>query len=70
MRVDAVGETLVLSLHLPGTARSDVELGRTEQELLLTVGPLRRALVLPDSLVRREVTGARLEGDRLEVEFV
>lgn len=70
MRVDAVGERLVLSVHLPGTARSDVELGRTEQELLLTVGPLRRAFVLPDSLVRREVAGARLAGDRLEVEFV
>ena len=70
MRVDAVGDALVLSLHLPFTARDDVRLGRSEAELLLTVGPHRRAFLLPDSLQRREVAGARLEGDRLEVEFV
>jgi hypothetical protein len=38
--------------------------------LLLAVGSYRRALVLPDSLRRREVVGARMSGDRLEVEFV
>ncbi|MGQ0824015.1 MAG: ArsA family ATPase [Actinomycetota bacterium] len=70
LRVDAVGTALVLSVHLPGTARADVQLGRTDEELLLTVGPHRRALVLPDSLNRREVAGARLAGDRLEVDFV
>jgi arsenite-transporting ATPase len=69
LRVDAVGSTLVLSLHLPFTERNDVRLGRSEAELFLTVGPHRRALVLPDSLLRREVTGAHLVGDRLEVEF-
>jgi arsenite-transporting ATPase len=68
-RVDAVGDSLVLSLHLPFASRDEVELGRNDAELLLAVGPHRRALVLPDSLLRREVTGARLEGDRLEVEF-
>ena len=46
------------------------ELGRTDDELVLTVGPHRRALVLPDSLVRREVAGARFVDDRLVVEFV
>ena len=69
-RVDAVGDVLVLSVHLPFTDRHDVQLGRADGELFLTVGPHRRAFVLPDSLVRREVGGARLEGDRLEVEFV
>jgi arsenite-transporting ATPase len=69
LRVDAVGSTLVLSLHLPFTERNDVRLGRSAEELFLTVGPHRRALVLPDSLLRREVTGAHLVGDRLEVEF-
>ena len=70
LRVDAVGDTLVLSLHLPFTHSNEVELGRTEQELFLSVGPHRRALMLPDSLSRREVVGARVAGDRLEVEFV
>ncbi|MCU1426253.1 MAG: Arsenical pump-driving ATPase [Actinomycetia bacterium] len=70
LRVNAVGDSLVLSVHLPFTERSEVQLGRADGELFLTVGPHRRAFVLPDSLVRREVGGARLEGDRLEVEFV
>ena len=70
LRVDAVGKTMVLSVHLPFTERNDVSLGRSEEELFLTVGPHRRAFLLPDSLLRREVTGARLAGDRLEVEFV
>jgi arsenite/tail-anchored protein-transporting ATPase len=70
LRVEAVGDTLVLSVHLPFAEKRDVQLGRVEGELFLTVGPHRRALVLPDSLVRREVGGARLEGDRLQVEFV
>jgi arsenite-transporting ATPase len=69
MRVDAVGASLVLSVHLPFTERDDVTLGRGDQELFLTIGPHRRAYVLPDSLRRREVMGARLAGDRLEVEF-
>jgi arsenite-transporting ATPase len=69
-RVDAVGDSLVLSMYLPFTEKADVELGRADGELLLAVGSYRRALVLPDSLRRREVVGARMSGDRLEVEFV
>jgi arsenite-transporting ATPase len=70
LRVDAVGDSLVLSVQMPFTERDEVRLGRTDQELFVSVGPHRRALLLPDSLVRREVGHARFEGDRLEVEFV
>jgi arsenite/tail-anchored protein-transporting ATPase len=70
LRVDAVGDSLVLSVHVPFTERDDVRLGRTDSELFVSVGPHRRALLLPDSLVRREVGGAHFAGDRLEVEFV
>jgi arsenite-transporting ATPase len=69
-RVDPGDDALVLSMHLPFTEKHDVELGRRNGELLVAVGPHRRAVVLPDSLRRREVGGARLEGDRLEVDFV
>jgi arsenite-transporting ATPase len=69
-RVEPIGDALVLSMHLPFTEKSDVELGRSSGELFLAVGSYRRALVLPDSLKRREVAGARMAGDRLEVEFV
>jgi len=68
-RVDAEGESLMLSVQLPFAGRDEVNLGRIGDELVLTVGPHRRALVLPDSLVRREVAGARFVDDRLVVEF-
>ncbi len=56
--------------NCPFTDQDDVRLGRTGDELVLTVGPHRRALMLPDSLVRRDVAGARFVDDRLVVEFV
>ena len=56
-RVDADGDALVLSMHLPFTEKHEVELGRRNGELLVAVGPHRRAVVLPDSLRRREVGG-------------
>ncbi len=70
MRVDAVNDSMVLSVHLPFSGSADVELGRSADELFLAVGPYRRALVLPDSLRAREVAGARFTEGRLEVEFV
>jgi arsenite-transporting ATPase len=68
-RVDPHGDSLMLSVQLPFTERDEVHLGRASDELVLTVGPHRRALMLPDSLVRREVAGARFVDDRLVVEF-
>ena len=60
----------VLSLELPFVDRDDVDLARRDGELLVRVGPYRRAVVLPDSLRRREVGGARMVEDRLEITFV
>jgi hypothetical protein len=57
-------------MHLPFTEKHEVELGRHDGELLVAVGPHRRAVLLPDSLRRRDVGTARLEDDRLLVEFV
>ena len=70
LRVEAIDGAIRLSLRLPFVAREDVELARRNEELLLTVGSYRRAVVLPDSLRRREVAEARMTGDRLEVDFV
>jgi arsenite-transporting ATPase len=69
-RVDAVGDALVLSMRLPFVDRADVELGRSNGELLVAVGSHRRAVVLPASLARREVREAKMTDGRLEVEFV
>lgn len=60
---------LRLSIHLPFAGRDDLELARGNGELVVTVGPHRRAISLPESLCSRAVSAARLVDDRLEVEF-
>ena len=58
-----------LVMELPHADRDDLEVGRSGDELLVRVGPHRRAVILPDSLRRREVTGATLRGGVLRVTF-
>ncbi len=69
LRVEQRGDVRVLSLELPFADRDDLELGRRHDELLVRVGPHRRAVVLPDSLRRRHVVDASIVGDRLEIRF-
>jgi arsenite-transporting ATPase len=67
--VTAEGDDLVLRLALPGADRDELDLAQHHDELLVRVGPYRRALVLPDSLRRRTVTGASLDDGKLAVRF-
>ena len=68
MSEDADG-TVVLRFVVPLAERGDVDLVRHHDEIYLTVGPYRRSMVLPDSLRRREVLGARLTDGILCVTF-
>jgi arsenite-transporting ATPase len=70
IRIKARGTTRVLSLDLPFLDKDDLDLGRRDGELLVRVGPHRRAIVLPDSLRKREVGRAKMVDDRLEISFV
>ncbi len=70
LRVEAVDGRFVLSIHLPHVERHEVELARSGDDLLVAVGPYRRAVALPDSLRGRDVAGARFADGRLSVEFV
>jgi arsenite-transporting ATPase len=70
LRISVDGDAMVLSVHLPFSERTDVDLARTDDELLVAVGPHRRAVMLPDSLRGRDVGAARLVDGRLNVEFV
>jgi arsenite-transporting ATPase len=63
------GAGYVLEIDLPFTDKEEIELGRRDADLLIRVGPYRRAITLPDSLVRRSVAGAHLEKGVLEVTF-
>jgi arsenite-transporting ATPase len=69
MRVRRRGATTVLEVDLPFADHDDLELGRRDGELLVRVGPHRRALLLPDSLRRRSVAGAQLCDGQLLVTF-
>ena len=69
MRVRRRGAATVLEVDLPFTDREDLELGRRGAELLVRVGSYRRAVLLPDSLRRRAVAGARLRDGRLVLTF-
>jgi arsenite-transporting ATPase len=69
MRLRRRGDEYVLTLQLPLVERGDLELGRRGDELVITVGPYRRAIMLPDSLRRRSVAKAALERGALRITF-
>ncbi|MGV3760601.1 MAG: ArsA family ATPase [Actinomycetota bacterium] len=63
------GSRTTLALQLPFADRDDLELGRRGDELLVRVGPYRRAITLPDSLRTKPVADASLRQGRLKVVF-
>ena len=63
------GEDWRLSIDLRFAGREEVDLVRRGDELIVTVGTYRRALLLPDSLVSRPVTKATVRDGRLVVGF-
>jgi arsenite-transporting ATPase len=68
-RVRREDGAFVLSLDLPFTTRQDVALTRHGDELVLQVGSWRRNLILPRVLLDAPTTGARFEGDTLNISF-
>lgn len=58
-----------LSLALPLAAREDIDLTRKREELIVRVGSHKHNILLPDSLARLPVTGAKYEGDFLVISF-
>jgi arsenite-transporting ATPase len=67
IRRTAAGTTL--SIALPFAERTDVDLVRHGDELVVTVGSYRRLLSLPAALSRLVVAGARMEHGVLRVRF-
>lgn len=59
----------VLSVELGAADRHEVALTRRRDELHITVGPYRRAVLIPDALRSAAVSGAAVSEGRLEVEF-
>jgi arsenite/tail-anchored protein-transporting ATPase len=59
----------VLRLALPFVSRSEIDLARHGDELVVTVGSYRRLLTLPSGMARHRVSGARVEQGELQVRF-
>lgn len=68
-RIEPCEQGYELVQDLPFAEHDDLEVGRRDQELLIRIGPYRRAFALPDSLRRRAVVGARLLDGELRVTF-
>ncbi len=61
------GDELVI--ELPFAGKDDLALGRRHDELLVRVGPYRRAVLLPDTLRSRSIVDAALRDGALHVLF-
>lgn len=68
-RVRPTRDGHVLEVALPFTQRSDIQLSRSGDELLLQVGGWRRSIVLPRALVDAPTTGAKMDDGTLKIEF-
>jgi len=59
----------VLSLRLPFTEKKELDMWVKGDELILTIGNIKRNIFLPRSLSSLKVRGAKFEDDRLIVTF-
>jgi arsenite-transporting ATPase len=69
LRTEGEGGRYQLFIALPLADRTSIELGRSGDDLIVTIGPLRRRVTLPSTLRRCRTSGATFRGDDLVVEF-
>ena len=60
----------VLTLLLPFVTKEEVALSQLGDDLMVTVGPYRRNVVLPRVLIGMKTQSAKLEENRLTIRFV
>ena len=58
-----------LIMQVPFAERGDIDLMRHADEVFVTVGSYRRSLILPDSLQRRTIRGAKVHEGELRIVF-
>ncbi|MEA3442174.1 MAG: TRC40/GET3/ArsA family transport-energizing ATPase [Chloroflexota bacterium] len=69
-RIEHVDGNYILSLALPFTAKSDIDIARNGNELTVQVGQFRRNMILPNILEGVDVSGAEFNEGRLNIKFV
>ena len=65
--VKSDGEGYEVVLNLPLAEKGSVDLSKKGTELLVKVGSYRRAVLLPDSMLRLRAAGAKMEAGRIRV---
>ncbi len=68
-RVEDRDGEVVLEMAVPFADKGDLDVYRHGNELFIQVGPYRRSFLLPDSLHRRQVAGAKLADGVLSIRF-
>ena len=66
---DKEGDQVHLTFVLPGLDKTTLNIEQKENDLIITAGDHFRILQLPDSLVGREITGAKYKDNQLVVHF-
>ena len=69
VKVRKRGETYILSLRLPFTAKAELDLLRKGDDIHVKVGPYRRTFMLPTILSRLDIADAAFEEGRLNITF-
>lgn len=69
MTITRTGSSATLRIALPFVDKSEIDLARHGDELVVTVGSYRRLLALPSALKHHTVSGARIENGALQVRF-
>jgi arsenite-transporting ATPase len=68
-RIKTDGGRTVLAIPVPFADRSELDLSKVGQELIVRAGSEKRTIILPTALARLRPAGARLEAGTLEVSF-
>ncbi len=68
-RITSENGRTVLSIPVPFADRSELDLSKVGQELIVRAGREKRTIILPTALARHRPVGARLEAGTLEVSF-
>ena len=68
-RVVEHGDSVTMELDMPFFEKSELDVFRHGHELYISLGAYRRSFLLPDALIRRDVTRAHLDAGTLSIDF-